>query len=78
MLSDSQTYKFNLEEGRRMSQQWKESITVLIYKRDDKTDCSNCREISLLPTTCKILSNTLVSRLTPYVKGITDDYQCGF
>jgi hypothetical protein len=50
-----------------LPQQWKESITVLIYGKSDETDCSNYRGILLLLTTYKISSNVLVSRLTPYV-----------
>jgi hypothetical protein len=45
--------------------EWKELIVIPIYKKGDKTDCSNYRGISLLSTTCKILSNILLSRLTP-------------
>jgi hypothetical protein len=60
-----------------MPEQWKESIIEPIYK-GDKTDCSNYRGISLLPTSYKILSNILLSRLTPYVKEIIWDHQCGF
>ena len=56
----------------------KESIIVPIYKKDDKTVCSNYRGISLLLTTYKILSNILLSRLTPYAEEITGDRQCGF
>jgi hypothetical protein len=41
---------FNKEE---LPQQWKESIILPIYKKGDKTDCSNCRGISLLSTTYK-------------------------
>ena len=44
----------------------------------DKTDCNNYRGISLLPTTYKILSNILLSRLIPYAKEIIGDHQCGF
>jgi hypothetical protein len=43
-------------------------ITVPIYKKGVKTDCSNYMGISLLPTTHKILSNILLSKLIPYQK----------
>ena len=41
-------------------------------------DCNNYRGVSLLPTTYKILSNILLSRLIPYAKEIIGDFQCGF
>jgi hypothetical protein len=50
------------------SEEWKELITVPIYKKDDKRGCCNYRDISLLPTTYKFLSNILLSRLTPYAR----------
>ena len=49
-----------------------------IYKKGDRADFSNYRSISLLPTTYKILSNILFSRLTPYAEEIIGDHQCGF
>jgi hypothetical protein len=58
--------------------QWKESIVVPIHKNGDKTDCNNYRGISLLSTSYKILSNTLLARLTPYAAEIIGDCQCGF
>jgi len=45
---------WNKEE---LPEEWKELIIVPIYKKGDKTDCSNYRGISLLSTTYKILSN---------------------
>jgi len=50
---------WNKEE---LPEEWKESIIVPIYKKGDKTDCSNYTGISPLPTTYKILSNILLSR----------------
>jgi hypothetical protein len=50
-------------------QQWKESV-IPIYEKDDKTDCSNYRGISLLPTIYKILPNIFLPRLTSYVDEI--------
>jgi len=52
------------------SEEWKESIIVPYHKKGDKTDCSNYRGISLLSATYKILSNVLLSRLTPYAEEI--------
>ena len=48
------------------------------WRRVIKTDCSNYRGISLLPTTYKILSNILLSRLPPYAEEMIVDHQCGF
>jgi hypothetical protein len=66
---------WNKEE---LPHQWKESIVVPIHKKCDKTDCNNYRGISLLSTSYKILSNILLSRLTPYADEIIGDHQCGF
>ena len=41
-------------------------------------DCNNYRGISLLTTSYKILSNILLSRMTPYANEIIGEYQCGF
>ena len=49
----------------KLPEEWKESIIVPIHKKGDKTDCNNYRGISLLPTTYKILSNILLTRLIP-------------
>jgi hypothetical protein len=66
---------WNKEE---LPDQWKEYIIVPVHKRGDKTDCNNYRGISLLSTSYKILSNILLSRLSPYVDEVTGDHQCGF
>jgi len=57
---------------------WKESISVPTYRKGDKTDCRNYRAISLLPTTYKILSHILLTRLTPYAEEVIGDHQCGY
>jgi hypothetical protein len=61
-----------------LSQQWKQSIIVPIYRKSDETGSDNYRGILLLRTTCNILSNILVSWLNPYVGEITGDHGCGF
>jgi len=66
---------WNKEE---LPKNWQESIIVPIYKKGEKTDCSNYRGILLLSTTCTTLSNILLSRLTLYAGEIIGDYQYGF
>jgi hypothetical protein len=56
----------------------KVAIIIPIHKNGDKTDCSNYRGILLLSTSYKMLSNILLSRLSPYVDEIIGDHQCGF
>jgi hypothetical protein len=65
---------WNKEE---LPDQWKESVIVPIYKKGDKTDCSNYRGISLLSTSYKILSNIILLRLSLYVDETIGDLQCG-
>ena len=55
-----------------------ESIIVPIHKKGDTMDCNKYRGISLLSTSYKILSNILLSRMTPYANEIIGEYQCGF
>jgi hypothetical protein len=43
---------------------------VPIYKKGNKTDFSNYRGLTLLPNMYKILSDVLLSRLTPYAEEI--------
>jgi hypothetical protein len=59
-------------------QQWKESIILPVYTKGDRSDCSNYRVISLLSTSCTILFNILLLKLSPYAEEIIGDYQCGF
>jgi hypothetical protein len=54
----------------KLPEKWKDSITVSIHKTGDKPDCNNYRGISLLSTSYKILSNILLSRLSPYTDEI--------
>jgi len=58
--------------------EWKESIDVPFYKKGDKADCSNYGGIPLSSNNIKILSNILLSRLTPYDQEIIGDHQCCF
>ena len=67
---------WNKEE---LPEEWKKSVIVPTYTKGDKTDCSNYRGRHITSaTTYKILSNILLSRLTPYAEEIIGDHQCGF
>jgi sorting nexin-29 len=68
----------SIQNKEELPEKWKDNISVRIYKTGDKIDCSNYRGISLLSATYKILSNILLSRLTPYAEEIIGDHQCGF
>jgi hypothetical protein len=58
--------------------QWKKSTLVPVHKKDDKTDCSNYTDISLLSTSYNNLSNILLCRLTPQAAEITGYHQRRF
>jgi hypothetical protein len=62
---------WNREE---LSDQSKESVIVPIYKKGGKTDCNNYRGISLPLTSYKMLSNILLSKLSPYIDEIIGDH----
>ena len=55
---------------KELTEEWKESIIVPTHKKGEKRDCNNYRGVSLLPTTYKILSNIVLSRLIPYAEEI--------
>jgi hypothetical protein len=57
----------------KLPQQWKEFITVTIYRKSDKSDCNNCIGISLLLHT-KLYLMFSFSRLTPYAEEVTENH----
>ena len=57
---------------------WKELIIVPVYNKGNNRNDSNYTGISLLPTKDEILSNILLSSLTPYTEEIIRDHHHGF
>jgi len=51
--------------------------SVISYKKVD-TGCCNSRRVSVSPTTYAIVSNHLLSKLTPYVAESFENYEYGF
>ena len=78
ICSEMRTLTNSVWNKEEMPAEWKESIIVPIYTKGDKTVCSNYRGVSRLSTTYKIVSNILLSRLTPYADDIIGDHQRGF
>jgi hypothetical protein len=65
----------SISNKEELPQQGKESVIVPLYKRGEKSYYSNYSVTSLLPTTYKILSNILFSKLTAYVDEITKSWR---
>jgi hypothetical protein len=63
---------------KEMPEEWKASIIVPISKKGDKTDCSNCKCISHLSITYKILSRILLSKVIPNTELCIEEHECGF
>ena len=49
-----------------------------IFKKDDKTDKTNYRPISILPNLSKIYELFMQNQMYPYLNQIFSKYQCGF
>ena len=71
------THTYSVWNKEEFPEAWKESMIVPTNNKGDKTDYTNCRGISLLSTTYKILSSILLSRLAPCAKEIIGDCHCG-
>ena len=69
---------YSICNNEELPEEWRESISVPIYRKGDKTDFSNYRGISLLSTTYQRLSKIVLSQLTPYAEEIIGDHQCSF
>ena len=49
-----------------------------IFKKDDKTDNINYRNISIYPNLSKIYERFMQNQVDPYLNQIFSKYQCGF
>src|SRR5699024_7177242 len=57
---------------------WRTGVVVPIFKKGDKTECSNYRGITLLSLPGKIYAKLLESRVRVVVEPRIADEQCGF
>jgi hypothetical protein len=80
MLQIRKIQKFinSMWNNEELPDQWKQPSIEPIHKEGDETDCNTYRGISLLSTSSRILSNILLSRLSPYTYEIIGHHQCEF
>ena len=64
-------------EDERIPEEWKETITVPIYKNGDRDRCENYRRKALGNAAYNILANIILEKIKPYIEKITKDYQNG-
>ena len=64
----------------KVPQQWKDAVITVLHKNGDKTECGNCRSISLVSHAGKVLLKVVARRLSAYceAKGLLPKEQCGF
>ena len=49
-----------------------------IHKKDDKTDKTNYRPISILPNLSKVYERLMYNQISPYFDSLSSKFQCGF
>ena len=49
-----------------------------LFKKDDKSDKSNYRPISILPNLGKVYEGIMHNQIYPYLNKVFSKYQCGF
>ena len=49
-----------------------------VFKKDDKSDKSNYRPISIVPNLSKVYERIMQNQIYPYLNKIFSKYQCGF
>ena len=61
-------------------QEWKDATMKVLHKKKDRTECSNCRGLSLVAHAGKVLLKIVANRLGDFCEdaGILPEEQCGF
>jgi len=68
----------NIWRSEKMPNEWNKSIICPIYKKGEKTECSNYRGISLLNTVHKILATAINNRSKTFAEDLLSQEQNGF
>ena len=67
-----------LWDGQDMPEDWSKDLMCPIYKKGDKTLCSNYRGISLMSHAFKVYERILEKRLREHIEPKLGEWQCGF
>ena len=59
-------------------QDWKRSVFILIPKKGNAKECSNCPTIALISNASKVMLKSLQARLQQYMNHELPDVQAGF
>ena len=51
---------------------------IIVFKKDDRTDKSNYRPISILPNLSKVFEKCIYNELSIFLEKVLSKYQCGF
>lgn len=62
----------------KIPSQWKESRTILLYKKGDREDLKNYRPICLLSQIYKLFTKIILTRLSEHLDGQQPREQAGF
>lgn len=65
-------------EQEQMPRRWKESVIYPVFKKGDKTICSNYRGIALLDAAYKIFATCLRNKIGKLTEELLGEYQAGF
>ena len=68
----------DLWDGQNLPEDWNKDLMCPIYKKGDKTECSNYRGISLMSHAFKVYERVLEKRLRAYVEPKLGEWQSGF
>ena len=66
--------------GEEISQEWKDATIKVLYKKSDRSDCHNFREISLVSHAGNVLFKIVANRLSDFCEAqqMLPKEQCGF
>ena len=78
-MSEYQIWKAQqIWKTQQWPQNWKRSVFILIPKKDNAKECSNCHTIALILHASKDIIKILQARLQQYVNHQLPDIQAGF